>query len=123
MNEKDFKVWRVAKSIISNTYGERRVWAENSIKTIRIELQNKNFPTATMLLDLLEKEVNEYNSLLAAKISKLNNIEYKEGKGWKSSFFEKFPMKWKNEILKKVDENPNIDYYTIYRENFKNYTL
>jgi hypothetical protein len=90
------------KSII---WDEKRLWEQ---------LNRKELSDAQVLFKLLLKEVNTHNGKIQKKQTLLNNLRYKGFDTFRSKVFSGLSLPLRT-IDKLIKENPDKDYYEIYK--------
>jgi len=113
--QKDILRFRITKCWVNEQIGKRRSFADaDRYKMFYEELRDKELSDARVLLKMIFKEVDSHNSKIKSKLTLLENMNYK--RDWiKSKAFNEvgyIPIK---QIDKLIDDNPDKDYYDIYR--------
>jgi hypothetical protein len=113
--QKDILRFRIAKAWVNEQIGKRRSYADaERYKTFNEELRDKDFSDARVLLKMIFKEVDSHNSKIKSKLTLLENMNYK--RDWlKSKVFNEVSSIPIKQIDKLIEDNPDKDYYEIYR--------
>ena len=115
------KYFDTCKSVASNLWSNQKViLSPYFFENLREKYAYiKDLEEIRILTNILEKSINEHNSKIQSKKTKLENLRFDDNQKWcKSELFSGINMPF-NEIDKKIIENPNIDSYEIYSNFFR----
>lgn len=104
------KKFEIIKSLvrekISNNYSH--LWESELDKTVKPLGE-----TGRVLAELLKKEIKVHNSKIRAKITRVENLRYKDYRSFKSNLLKGHSIPYRT-IDKLIKENPDKGYYDIF---------
>ncbi len=115
----EYRVCEICKSIASVVNGKKRVFLhDDTFSRLKDQLGKSGMYDEVSLLKILKQRIEDNNSQVEGDRKKINNITTRNH-NWKDSIFIRRAKIDIREVENAVKENPEKDYYDIYREKFQ----